>query len=98
MRGEKLLIAKAYFDKGLSHTNYIKYLIAFFGFSSQDVKLTMIIGIIYAISCYIYGRLFYYFKFIETENEINNRFNPFVNDVRKNLKSKRFSVKRKVFK
>lgn len=86
MRGEKYLIAKAYFDKGLGLTNYVKYLIAFFGVASLNVKSTMIIGSVYLILCYILGRLWYKFKLVETENEISNRFNPFVREVRENIR------------
>lgn len=77
---------KAYFEKGYSLTNYVKYLIALFGLSSLNVKLTMILGVIYAISCLIIGYLWYKLGFIEAEIEVNNRFNLFVKEVRSKLK------------
>lgn len=88
LKGFKYLVLKAYFDKGLGLTNYVKYLIAFFGIASLDVKSTMYIGIAYLFFCYFLGRWWYKHKLIETENEINNIFNPFMKEVRQKLISK----------
>lgn len=83
----KFLIAKAYFDKGMALTNYVKYLIAFFGIASADVKSTMLIAFGYAIFCYVLGRVWFKYKLIETEIEINNIFNPFVREIRTEIKN-----------
>ena len=85
MKYYKAMLWKAYFDKGYSTTNYAKYLIAFFGMASQDVKTTMVIGIIYAFSCLIIGRLWFHFKLVDAENEVQNVVNPFMVEVRKKL-------------
>jgi len=86
----KLLLHKTYFDKGWSLLNYIKYLIAFFGLASRDVKTTIIIGLVYGLVCYVVGMLWYKYKLIETETEIGNIFNPFVKEMRKTYKTEKF--------
>ena len=92
LRCFKILLAKRYFDAGWAITNQFKYIIILFGLyegiQSQSIKWTIIIGIAYAIFCYVFGRLWYHFKLIETENEISNLFNPFTRDMRKKLKVK----------
>lgn len=95
LRGYKILLAKAYFDKGYGLTNYLFKLIAVFGLTTQLVKSTAIIIAIYSVSCYIIGRLWYKYKFIETENEISNIFNPFQREMREIIGSPN---NRKIFK
>jgi len=90
LRGYKFLIAKAYFDKGWGLTGYIKYIIALFGISSLNVKRTLIVGVIYGISCYFLGRIWFKYRLVDTENEIQNRFNPFQKEVREKLKIEKF--------
>ena len=82
----KILIHKAYFDKGWAFSSYIKYLIALFGLSSLDVKSTIYLGLGYAIFCYILGYLMYKYQFVEAEAEINNRFNLFVKEMRRSIR------------
>jgi len=89
MKFFKVLLWKAYFDKGFSFLNYLKYGIAFFGLASQDVQTTLIIAGIFGVLCLIFGRLWFYFKLIETENEIQNIFNPFCQEVREGLKDRK---------
>ena len=83
LRGFKFCLHKAYFDKGIGLTNYVKYIIAFFGIATGNVKTVMWIAAAYAIFCYILGRLWYKFKLIEAEIEVGNRFNLFVKEIRK---------------
>lgn len=82
MRGFKFCLIKAYFDKGLGLTNYVKYFLALFAIASSDVKSTLIWAFFYCIFCFILGYLWFKFKFIDAENEVNNRFNPFVREMR----------------
>lgn len=77
---------KAYFDKGYSLTNFVKYVIALFGLSSLDVKTTMILALIYAPSCFVIGLLWYRFGFREEEVEVGNQFNKFVKEMRETYK------------
>ncbi len=86
----KLLLLKAYFDKGLSLTNYFKYILAFVGiFELIEIKQALWIGIIYCVLCFFLGWIWYKKGIIDTENEINNIFNPFQREVRKKLKNRK---------
>lgn len=89
LRGFKFLLHKAYFDKGMSFTSYIKYMIAYFGAASQDVETTLLIGVAYAVFCYFFGFFFYKWGFIAAEYEIGNAYNLFVREVRKKLKKQK---------
>ena len=84
----KLLLAKAYLDKGWGLTSYFKYAVALFAIRIPRVEWGILVGIIYVIICYLIGRLWYKHKFIEIENEIGNIFNPFQREVRKHIKKR----------
>lgn len=86
----KLLLWKRYFDTGFSLTNYFKYLLLIFGWATDDVKTTIIIGIVWAFACLILGRLWFHYRLIDTEQEIMNIFNPFQREVRAKLNGERF--------
>jgi len=92
LKGFKFLLAKAYFDKGWGFLSQAKYFLLLGGVSeaiiSSSVKLTMLAGIVYCVFCYYLGKMFYNYKWIETENEINNIFNPFQREVREKLNGK----------
>jgi len=75
-------------------TNYFKYLIAFFGLASANIKLTLVIGIAYAVFSYILGWGWYNTKFRETEIEVQNQFNLFVKEMRDSNSVSR--IKRKI--
>jgi len=79
----KILLWKAYFDKGIGITNYIKYFILFFGVSSLNLRATMIIATVYFVFCIVLGKLWYKYKLVNTEIEIQNKVNPFVTEMRK---------------
>lgn len=83
----RLLLAKAYFDKGYGLTNYFFKLVAVFGLTTGLSEATFIILFFYSISCYILGRWWYKHKLIETENEIGNIFNPFQQEMRAHIKN-----------
>lgn len=92
-RGYKyfLLTHKLYFDTGLGLTNYFKYVIAFIGLASNDVKKTLIAAIIYAIICYILGYIWIKKDMATIDNDVKNQFNPFVKETLKHLsKNKKF--------
>lgn len=86
---EKFVLFKAYFDKGWAITGYLKYGIALFGISSLNVKYTLILGLFYGVACYFIGRIWLTQGFESIEQEIYNRINPFVSDVRNHIKKKR---------
>ena len=86
----KFCLWKAYFEKGYALTSYIKYIIALFGLSSLNVKLTLILGFVYGISCLIIGRVWWVYRLIDEEYEVQNNVNPYVREVRKAIKNERF--------
>lgn len=91
MKFYRLLLIKAYFDKGLGLTNYFKYILAFVGiFQLINAKTGIILALSYIIFCLLLGWIWYKYQLIETENEINNIYNPFQREVRERLSKKRF--------
>lgn len=90
MRYYNFCLLKAWFEKGYGLTNYIKYIIALFGLSSLNVKATLIMGLVYGLSCFLIGWVWYHYKFIEAEHEVNNRVNPFVKEMRSTYKRTTF--------
>lgn len=89
MRLYRTLLYKAYFDKGFNITNYFKYLLLLFGWATDDVKATIIIGVAWVIVCFIVGKIWFHYRLVDTEQEIFNRFNPFQIEVRKYLKKRK---------
>ena len=96
MRGYRFCLLKAYLDKGVGLTNYFKYFMALFALASMDVKTTLIICFIYAIFCFALGYFWYKYDFIEGENEVSNRFNPFVKEMRGFHSAKRSRSNRQI--
>lgn len=86
MKYFKAALIKAYFEKGYGLTHYIKYVIALFGLASQDLKSTMWMAVVYALSCFALGYWAYKSGFAEAEIEVSNRFNAFVKEMRKQYK------------
>ena len=84
LKGYRFLLAKAYFDKGFALLNYFKYALALV-LVKIDLTTGFIVGAIYAVVCYIIGRLWYKAHLIDTELEIGNIFNPFQREVREKL-------------
>ena len=78
----KIVLYKSYFDKGLSLTSYIKYLIAFFALGSLNLKATFIFAFIYALLCFVVGYLWFKKGFVIAEQEVSNKFNLFVKEMR----------------
>ena len=86
----RFVLWKAYFEKGWALTSYIKYVIALFGLSSLNVKLTLFLGFLYGIDCFVVGWVWWKLKLVDEEQEVQNVINPFVREVRKAIKNKRF--------
>lgn len=86
MSAYRILLWKAYFDKGFGLLNYLKYVlvVAGFGAAFQGISIYWIIFIafVYALACFMLGRYWYKHKLIDVENEINNIFNPFQREMR----------------
>lgn len=88
MRAYRLLLWKAYFDRGYAVTNYFRALLFVYGAASLNVKLTILFSLGWGLSCFFIGWGWYRWGFTETENEIQNRFNPFQREVRRRLKQR----------
>lgn len=81
--------AKAYFECGYGITQYVKYLIAFNGLASRNVKLTMALAIIYVPFCFILGWYWYNHGWITREIEVSNEFNWFVKQMRNHIRKRK---------
>jgi len=82
----KILLAKAYFDKGYGMTSYLFKLMAVLGVGlivKENYYIALSLGMIYTISCYFIGRACYKYKIVDTESEINNMFNPLFREMSK---------------
>ena len=77
---------KRCFDIGYGTTSYLKYVIAFFGLASSNVKLTLWIAGIYAVFCYLLGVLLFKSGYIEAEAEVSNQYNLFQKEMREKFK------------
>ena len=86
----KFCLWKAYFEKGYGITSYIKYLIAVFGLTSQKLFITLLVAVIYGFACLILGKLWFYYRVVDTEYEVQNRVNPFVRQMRRTHKIEKF--------
>ena len=84
----KLVELKYKFDSGYNLTNYVKYIIAFFGLASRDVKATLIIALVYAVICFILGHYYVKNGWLEAQTEVTNLRNKFVKDMRLKVLSK----------
>ncbi len=95
MKFLKFALHKRYFDQGFGVLNYVKYPLALLGFAIPNIKYIILVAIFYAVVCYIVGWWWLNRGMLDAENEISNRFNPFVRDVRE-----KFGIpkKRKVYK
>jgi len=83
----KLCLHKGYFEKGLSLTNYLKYLIALAGaasyLSSKNLNIAIMLAVGYAVACYFLGWLWFNRGFYQAEIEVSNQFNLFVEEMRR---------------
>lgn len=80
------MLWKAYFDQGYGWTHYIFKIIAVLGLTTQAFEeVAWGIGV-YTIFCFIFGWLFYKWKWINYEKEIHNHFDPFAKEVRAKMK------------
>ena len=78
-------LVKAWFEKGYGITHWFKYLVVLFGWASGDVTTTAYIIAIYVLLCFVMG--FFWYKYMqEAENEVANRYNLFVKEMRKKMK------------
>jgi len=81
----RILLHKKYFDKGYSFYGMIKY--AFAGMIVLDYFLGLSLSCLYAVACYVFGRLYYRHDWEEADIEVSNRFNRFVKEMRSTYKN-----------
>ncbi len=78
----RFCLLKSYFEKGYGLSAYLKYMIILLGLTISDVKLMMILGSLYGISCFFVGWLWFKFNWIRAEAEVGNRHNYFQQEMR----------------
>lgn len=81
----KICLLKNYLDTGMALTNYFKYVIAFFGVSSSNVKITLLLAFIYPIFSFFLGYWWLKSGFYKASIEVQNKYNLFVEEVRKKV-------------
>lgn len=86
----KLLICllRRYFDTGFGILNYVKYPLVVLGISFPNVRVVVLVSFIYALICFGLGWAWIKYDFFKAEQEISNKFNLFVLQVRKKLLTK----------
>lgn len=78
-----LLLIKKWFDTGFGLTNPFKYVLVIFGWASSDVRSTIILSAIWVLLCFVIGWAWLRFGWLLVEQEIMNRYNLFVKQMRR---------------
>ena len=81
----KVMLWKAYFEKGYSFASYPKWVLAIFGIGEVVNKNYMIVimgALVFFLSCFFVGKWCYKYGFAAAEVEVKNKIDPFVNEVR----------------
>ena len=86
MRCYKLMLWKAYFEKGYGLTSYVKWAMAIVGITAMSIPYILIGAILYGVSCFFIGWAWYHYNIITAEIEVNNQFNLFVREMRRKRK------------
>ena len=86
MKHYKFCLHKRYFDQGYGMMSYLKVLLALTGvgglFAGIHVGIVIAGGVLFGIACYVVGRAWFHFNFVDAEVEVTNRINPFVREMR----------------
>jgi len=80
-----LQLQRNYFSQGRAFIGIFYGLIALFGIASQNWKLTLLLGVCYYAISYFIGRYLYSHRWVEADVEANNRYNPFVKEMRSKI-------------
>lgn len=74
-----------YFGIGMGRTALLKYILAVIGINEAIQGLQtiwiLIIGVSYAIFCYVLGYFLVYYEWIEANMNVNNKFNKLFRDM-----------------
>ena len=82
MKFYKFALWKSYFDKGYSVTSYFKYLFAIIGIAGLEGRILIPAFLLYGFSCFLTGWIWYHFGITKAENEVQNKNNLFVEEMR----------------
>lgn len=82
----KLLYYKMLFDKGFGLLGYLKYALVATGLVINDLQSIILMAFAYGILCFIVGWLWIRFEMAQAENDVNNKFNPFIENTNNKLK------------
>ena len=83
MKFYKFALWKAYFDKGYGVTSYFKYLFAIIGIAGLEGKILIPLFLLYGLSCFLIGWIWYHYGITTAETEVGNKYNLFVKEMRK---------------
>lgn len=87
----KFVLWKSYFDKGYSWLSFPKYIFLLLlgadtlASKGDNVLTILIAGGIFMAICFILGKILYKKKFVDSEAEVSNIFNPFVREMRRKI-------------
>lgn len=84
----RILLWKNYFDTGFGLLNYFKYFIGFYALASREIAITLWAALIFAVFCFFFGYFYYKYDWVRAQNEVSNRYNLFVEEMRLKIKSK----------
>lgn len=91
------MLYKSYIDRGRGLTSYFNELFLIFGtwtvFSYRSLWLIVIMFFSYVGLCLIVGWLYFKYGWQEAEAEVQNQYNLFQKQLRKQFKIKTFSEK-----
>lgn len=90
MKYFKFALHKRYFDTGFGVLNYAKYPLVLLGIAIPDVKAIVFVALFFGLFCYFLGWWWLNKGMTDAETEVSNQFNPFVRQVRRKFKIKRF--------
>ena len=85
MKFFKFALHKRYFDTGRGVIDYLKYPLVLLGLAIPNVKMIIAVASVYAMISYILGWWWVNKGMMDAENEVSNKFNPFVREVRRKL-------------
>jgi len=78
-------LQRHYASMGKAVFGFIYGFIALFGIASGDWKTTLALGLAFYLVCYLAGRWYCLHGWFEAEIEVNNKFNPFVKEMRESI-------------
>ena len=83
----KFNLWKAYFDTGYSMLSYPKYILFLVGLgdviaNDGEYIRVLVIGFFLAIVCLVFGKVWFKYRFIDYQLEVQNQYNPLAREIR----------------